>query len=143
VSLIAADMLLGHERRWHGLSQEGTAAFFNNSKPRMLVLLRMELNGGDGCCSMKSVQFVDNICHDTCLCSGLHFMLMFGWISSTFSKTYGKAKIMLSGCCSWAAMSSLIPVLAYPFFTTTIRMYVPIKTKTGAFMLLYFRGSPS
>jgi hypothetical protein len=61
---MAADMLLGHERRWHGLSQEGTAAFLNNSKPRMLVLSRMELNGGDGCCSMKSVQYVDNICHD-------------------------------------------------------------------------------
>jgi hypothetical protein len=64
VSLMAADMLLGHERRWHWLSQEGTAAFLNSSNPRMLVLSRMELNGGDGCCSMKSAKDVDNVCHD-------------------------------------------------------------------------------
>jgi hypothetical protein len=61
VALMAADMLLGNEQRWHGLSANGTAAFLHGGlAPRMLVLSRMELDDSESCCTMN----LSYVCHD-------------------------------------------------------------------------------
>jgi hypothetical protein len=61
VALLAADMLLGDERKWHGLTLNGTKFFFESECPRMLVLSRLELDDSIGpCCSMDTLAS----CHD-------------------------------------------------------------------------------
>jgi hypothetical protein len=53
--MVAADMLLGDERRWQRLTANGTAAFFSGDKPRALVLSRLELDDSVvPCCSVSS-----------------------------------------------------------------------------------------
>jgi hypothetical protein len=54
--MIAADMLLGDERRWQSLTPNGTAAFFSGGdNPRVLVLSRLELDDSVlPCCSVSS-----------------------------------------------------------------------------------------
>ena len=61
VALMAADMLLGDEQRWLGLSANGTAAFLHAGAPRMIVLSRMELSDSiEHCCNMT----LNYACHD-------------------------------------------------------------------------------
>jgi hypothetical protein len=61
VALLAADMLLGDELKWHSLTLNGTKHFFESECPRMLVLSRLELDDSIGpCCSMETVAS----CHD-------------------------------------------------------------------------------
>lgn len=61
VALLAADMLLGDERRWQGLTPEGTVAFFEDDSPSMLVLSQLELHDSiDSCCSAQAA----STCHD-------------------------------------------------------------------------------
>lgn len=60
--MMAADVLLGDDQRWHGLNYNGTASFFENGRPRMLVLSRLELNDAvASCCSMD---ITVGTCHD-------------------------------------------------------------------------------
>ena len=71
VVLMAADMLLGDEGRWHGLTANGTAAFLDSGAPRMIVLSRMELDSSIvHCCNMT----IHYACHDAFVFrSPLHF----------------------------------------------------------------------
>ena len=71
VALMAADMLLGDEGRWHGLTANGTATFLDSGAPRMIVLSRMELDSSIvQCCNMT----IHYACHDAFVFrSPLHF----------------------------------------------------------------------
>jgi hypothetical protein len=61
VALMAADMLLGDERLWQGLTPNGTVAFFKSDSPRMLTLARLELDDDmRSCCFMNTT----DTCHD-------------------------------------------------------------------------------
>jgi hypothetical protein len=60
VALMAADVLLGNEMRWHSLLSNGTAAFLHGSIPRMFALSRLEVDDVESCCSMD----VAWVCHD-------------------------------------------------------------------------------
>jgi hypothetical protein len=60
VALMAADMLLGDERRWRSLTPNGTKSFFEGECPRMLVLSRLELDDVNPCCNLNSMAG----CHD-------------------------------------------------------------------------------
>ena len=53
VAMMAADMLLGDQRRWQSLTSNGTVAFFESESPRMLVLSRLELHDSiESCCTI-------------------------------------------------------------------------------------------
>jgi len=55
VALMAADILLGDERRWQRLNANGTASFFDSRTPRMLLLSRLELDELIAPCCHSSV----------------------------------------------------------------------------------------
>ena len=58
VALMAADMLLGDERRWQWLAANSTAAFFNSRAPRMILLSRLELDEYmEPCCADGNIAY--------------------------------------------------------------------------------------
>jgi len=120
VALMAADMLLGDEQRWHGLTANGTAAFFDNVVARMIVLSRMGLdNDIEQCCNLT----IYYGCHDA---FAFRPQLHSGCRLKNFD--FQQNIWQLQTC---ARSGHLILVLTCPFFTTTFLTCASTKMKTG------------